>query len=231
MSQELHDYIREAKDKGAEHEDIKGALVDAGWHPHVVDEAMDKHHEPHRDAPAPAPSLRAESVPSYGAQTPVPVVYNYTARGVEYFLMLISLAIAAISLGTLLHNIAGELFNDGGTNIFFSGVMSFAGSALVVSLPLFIFFFLRLKKAELVSPRLRHDPSRRRAFQIAVFGSFLVGVFSLIGYVYTFFNSGNDLYAADSNIGLTIADMIITLGIAGGIFAYFWLDSQREENR
>src|SRR5688572_28192746 len=107
MSQELHDYIREAKEKGAGHEDIKGNLVTAGWHPNVVDEAIRKHGEPHHDVPAPTPSLNAD-VPAYGPQTPIPVVYNYTSRGVEYFLMLISLAIAATSLGALLHSIASE---------------------------------------------------------------------------------------------------------------------------
>ena len=229
MSQELHDYIREAKEKGAAHHDIKESLVGAGWHPHVVDEAMRKHSEPTYPVPTPpaAPSLTSEPVSTFGPQTPVPVVYNYTARGVEYFLMLITLAVSAVSLGALLHSIVGAMFNDGGTNIFVDGIMSFAGSALIVCLPLFIFFFLRLKSAEMTSPRLRHDPSRRRAFQIAIFSSFTIGVFSLIGYVYTIFNT-SDLYGGGESVGLTIADMIITLGIVGGIFAYFWLDNQRE---
>jgi hypothetical protein len=227
MSQELHDYIRQAKEKGAHHTDIKMSLVGAGWHPTAVDDAIRQHDNMH-SAPTPPASLNADMASPNGPQAPVPVVLNYSSRGVEYFLMLIALAISATALGALLHSLAGEMLNDGGTNIFMDGIMSFAGSALVVSLPIFIFFFLRLKKAELANPRLRFDASRRRAVQIALFVSFVIGIFSLISYVFTFMNSGGDSYGTDSSIGLTIADMIITIGIVGGIFGYFWMDSQQE---
>lgn len=230
MSQELHDYIREAKGKGARHEDIKMSLIGAGWHPSAVDEAIRKHDGPAVPPPA---MLRADTPLAEGqAQMPVPVVYNYTSRGVEYFLMLIALAISATALGSLLHSIASNLFGNSSssTNFFTDGLTSLAGSALIVSLPLFIFFFLRIKKAELTHPRFLLDPSRRRAIQIALFVTFFIGIVSLIGYVHTFFNAGSDAYGGDSSIGLTIADMVITLGIVGGIFGYFWLESQRGEN-
>jgi hypothetical protein len=236
MNQDLHDYIKHARDRGIDHQTIKDNLVAHGWEPSDVDAAM-HHHMPHQPAPV-APEAPMPAQPHSASQpaAPIAVVQSYSTRGVEYFLMIIALAIAATSFGALLHDIAQAIFKDNSTPSFTDGLMSFAGSALIVSLPLFIFFFLRLKKAELQDSALKLDASRRRAIQVTLILSFLIGVFTLIGYVYTLFNAGQGSYgdtdgSSGSEIGLTIVDMIITLGIVGGIFAYYWIDSHPKEGR
>lgn len=228
MNDDLHSYIRQARDSGADHKDIKDRLVDAGWHPNTVSSALDAHAPETPPVPGhnPPPMLQADR-----AQTPIAVVQTLTTRGVEYYLMLISLAVSAASLGAVLHNIATELFSDASSYSFAGGMMSFAGAALLVSLPLFILFFLRLKKAELTNPSLLADPSRRRAIQIALIVTFVAGIISAIGFVFALFNLSYGTAEEETNVGLTIADLVITVLIVGGIFTYYWLDSHRKGDR
>ena len=225
MSDDLHNYIRQAQQDGTDHQTIKDRLVRAGWHPQTVGEALDMQTSNTREIPnAPSESSLNGSKPAK-PQNPIAVVQTLSTRGVEYYLMLIALAASAVSLGLVLHSIAGELLTDASAYAFAAGMMSFASASLIVSLPIFIFLFLRLKKAELLNPRLRLDPSRRRGVQITLILTFIVGLFSAIGYVFTFFNAGYGGLDAGYNIGLTIADLVITAVIVGGIFAYYWIDS------
>lgn len=231
MNDELHSYIRKAHHSGDDHQTIRDRLIGAGWHPTTVNDALDKHSP--KDLGA-APVEAALGEPNFSAagatqpQDPIGVVKVFSTRGVEYYFMLIALAVSATALGTLLISIAEEILGDS-RSTFDPSVMAFTASALIVSFPIFAFLFLRLKKAELLNPRLRLDQSRRRMVQIALIVSFVVGLFSTIGYLFTLLAAafgGSDYEVA--NVGLMIADLIITLGIVGGIFTYFWLDSHRK---
>lgn len=219
MSEDLHNYIRQARQNGADHQTIKDRLVGAGWHPQTVGEALDMHQ----------PALAATHNKT---QMPIAVVQALSTRGVEYYLMMIALVVSAISLGLVLHSIAAQLFSDSTAYSFNTSVMSFASSALVVSLPLFIFFFLRLKKAELRTPSLLADPSRRRAIQIVLITSFVFGLLSTASYVFAFFSlsyGGTD--TEGESISLLIADFVIATLIIGGIFANYWMDSHQKGER
>jgi len=228
MNDELHDYIRQAKRGGDDHQAIRERLVSAGWHPATVGDALDKH-TPQQLGVPPVEAAMAEQTLTTANQTqPIGVVKVFSTRGVEYYFMLIALAISATALATLLLSIAQELFG-GGSSTFDTGVMAFTASALIVGFPIFAFLFLRLKKAELENPRLRLDQSRRRMVQIALIGSFIIGIFSTIGYLFTFLAAafgGSDYEVSD--VGLMVADFVITLAIVGGIFTYFWLDSHKK---
>lgn len=228
MNDELHNYIRQARDNGADHQDIHEKLVSAGWHPSTVSTAIDKHTESIADNSPAQAVLSSGSAPQ---KEPVGVVKMYSSRGVEYYLMLFTLAISAVAFGMLLLSISEQLFGQA-VGIVDAGLMAFTTSALVVALPIFAFLFLRLKKAELINPRLKQDPSRRRMVQIALITSFIVSVISLIGFLFVLLLSlygGSDYDIADT--GMLVANMIITLGISGGIFTYFWLDSHRKEEQ
>ncbi len=220
MGDDLHKYIRQARDSGADHQTIKDRLVGAGWHPQTVSDALHQHGASEQSAP---PTLPVNT----RSQTPIAVVQALSTRGVEYYFMIIALAVVAVSLAIILHNIASSLFDDGKVYAFNTATMTGASSALIVSLPLFIFFFLRLKKAELQNPSLLLDPSRRRAIQILLIVTFVVGLISVISYVIAFFSltyGGND----ESPTGLIIADFVISTLIVGGVFANYWMDSHQK---
>ncbi|HUC20736.1 MAG TPA: hypothetical protein VMR98_04545, partial [Candidatus Polarisedimenticolaceae bacterium] len=69
--------------------------------------------------------------------------------------------------------------------------------------------------------------------------TFLIGIFKIIGYVFSLLNGGGeggDLFGGGGyNDSLAISPIfdvlhaVITLGIAGGIFAYYWHDIHKKE--
>lgn len=232
MSDELHDYIHKAKSNGDNHQTIRDRLVGAGWHPATVGDALDKHTPQQLGMPPVEAALRHQSALTQSDHTqPIGVVKVFSTRGVEYYFMLIALAISAAALSTLLFSIADELLGNG-RSTFDTGIIAFTASALIVAFPVFAFLFLRLKKAELENPQLRLDQSRRRMVQIALIVSFIIGIFSTIGYLFTLLAAafgGSDYEISD--VGLMITDFVITVAIVGGIFVYFWLDSHRKGER
>ena len=113
--------------------------------------------------------------PNNKGVNPMPVVKVLSPRGVEYVFLIICLFVAAISLASLLIAIVNSQYG-------FS-VLSLPVSGLVVSVPLFSWLFLRLKKAELMDTSARLDASKRRSTQFTQIATFLVCFFTLIGLV------------------------------------------------
>jgi hypothetical protein len=171
--------------------------------------------------------------PGSAGVVPGAVVATYSTRGLEYFIMLISLGIAASSVASLLHSSLDQLY--GSTNqLYGTTLVSLSSAALVVTLPIFAFLFLRLKKAELENPMFKSDPSRKRAIQIMLVLTFLVGICNVISYLFAIFNGGKEdtaysLVATGQGTGVVgnALHMLITLVIAGSIFAYYWYDEHR----
>ncbi|HSX01190.1 MAG TPA: DUF5671 domain-containing protein, partial [Candidatus Saccharimonas sp.] len=129
----------------------------------------------------------------------------------------------------LLHSLVDTLF--GFTNDL-NGITAYASPALIVALPIFAILFLRLKKAEDAEPAIRSDPSRRHAIQLLLIVAFAWGIGRLIVYIYSLLNgNGADSYLG-SNITAPLGNFLhtlITVTIAGGLFAYYWIDEHREK--
>ena len=160
---------------------------------------------------APQPPADAEDI------APIAVVEVVSSRGVEYAMMTLTLWLASFSLlGVLLSLI------NGGTSY---SVLAFPASVLLVCLPVFSFFFLRLKKAELHNPNLRFDPSKRRFTQFTQVTAFAACLFTLIAFVYYILSmvsgqGGTSFLKALLNVAAILA-------VAGGILAYYWVDEHR----
>ena len=110
--------------------------------------------------------------------------------------------------------------------LFGNTVVSLASAGLTVSLPIFAFLLIRLKKAERANPELKSDPSRKRAIQIIFIGTILVRISNFIFYVYAIFNAGRtadtSLITASSPAGGipgNLVHLLITTVIAGSILA------------
>lgn len=132
--------------------------------------------------------------------------------------MFLALTIAALALGSILQIAVTQAFSADSD---WSGFYTYAGSALIVSAPIFIILFWRLKTAELRDPKIRLDSSRKKGVQSMLVISFLVGVGNIIGYVFGILNG-------DSQISENTAHLLVTLLIAGGIFTYYWIDEHRK---
>jgi hypothetical protein len=221
MDVSLRHYIKAARAKKHTDEQIKRDLLAAGWDQNAVSAGLIG-----EDLPVPEPPAASASKP------PRPVVQTFSTRSFEYIIMFISLAVAALSLASLLHSNANALFGSADTTG--ESSISFAAAALIVSLPVFIVLFLRLKKFELSEPALRQDPSRKRAIQLTFVITFLIGLGNIIYFVYSLMAGSTDTtaynvvgsQASTSMLGNAV-HLAISLAIAGGIFAYYWLDEHR----
>ena len=222
--QALSEYIAAAREKGHSDDQIKHDLIAAGWDKKMVSAAL----MPDADLPVPPPPT--ETDPS----SPRPVVQNLSTRGLEFIIMFIALGVAAVALGSILHSSVNTLFGSNESILGSGGSVPFAASALVVAFPILAYLFLRLQKAELANPSLRLDASRKRAIQITLVVTFLVGLGNVIYFVYSLMSgNNNDSYntfgssAANSLLG-NFVHLVITLAIAGGIFVYYWRDEHQD---
>jgi len=224
----LFDYVAKARDKGLSDPVIKSNMVLAGWDADLADAVLTAD----LSLPAPvAPKTPSNRLGGGSPNEPIAVVSNFTTRGLEYIIMFIALAVTAVSLGLVLHNLVDNLMNV--ANSSYEGVVSYSTSALVVGLPIFLILFLRLKKAELTDSSLFHDPSRKRAVQLTLIVAFIVGIWKVISYIYTLLNAGNNSvsdYGTNPTLTGNLVHTVITLAIAGGIFAYYWRDSHKADS-
>lgn len=166
----------------------------------------------HSWAAEPAPLLEARN-PDF----PVPVVRVLSVRGVEYGMMTIALWISATTLAWVALNML-----NGSKGFSYVVVPT---SALVVTVPVFGWLFMRLKRAELINSELRLDPSKRRWSQTTQMLAYLACLINLIFFVYTLLQH----FSADKPkpIGKSVINLLVILVIAGGILAYYWADEHR----
>jgi len=173
---------------------------------------------------APAPSAPFSSPPNSrpvatapAAVIPQPVVKVLSPRGVEYVFLTICLFIGAGGLiGALLALVNGKTdFN----------VLAFPVAVLAVTVPIFAWLFLRLKKAEVRDFGLKLDASKRRSTQFTQIVTFIVALFTLIGCVSGIFTKLAGQYKG-SLIKLAL-DALVILVVDGGILVYYWLDEHK----
>ncbi len=149
------------------------------------------------------------------------VVKTLSTRGLEYLFMSICLWIGATGLVASL-----LLLVNGQTS---ASTLAFPATSLVVCIPIFALFFIRLKKAELADPALRFDASKRRTSQITQVLAFLTSLFNIITFVYLLIaaTAGNSVVS----LGKAVINLLVILVIAGGILAYYWVDEHRSFNK
>lgn len=163
---------------------------------------------------SPEPTL---SQPSSTDVAPIAVVRVLSPRGVEYVFMTIALYFSAIGLGATIISLL-----NGATSF---SVLAYPTAILIVSVPIFAFFFLRLKKSELYNPNLKLDPSKRRSTQFIQISSFVITFLTLIGLVSGIFAKMSGSYSG--SIVKLILDALVILIISGGILFYYWHDEHK----
>ena len=229
MNQQLMQYISFARDRKSPESDIRANLIAAGWEQIQVEAALGADNNTLL-MPPPPPGIHTAATMPAGLQnaSPIAVIQQRTTKGLEYTIMFLALGITAISLGQLLHSLVDSSFGANSS----SGLSTYASSAILVALPIFAILFLRLKKAENANPTIRTDASRRHAVQLTLIVTFIWGIFRLTTYVYSLLNGGGgDSYLGTDNTSgvANFLHTITTLVIAGGIFAYYWIDEHRKE--
>ncbi len=215
MNPQLQQYIATKRIAGVPDNLIKDNLIAAGWSADLVSVGLGETN--HNDAPPPPPSATT-TMPTQSA--PVTVVATRSTQGLEYLIMFISLWVAATSLAFLLHGTVDGLFNNTGS---LEEVLPLASTAILVTLPIFSLMFLRLKRSEQKNPNERNDPSRKNAIHLTLIVTFLLGLYNVITYLYGFMGGHQDYETHVSPIA-DLLHTVITLGITGSIFTYYWRD-------
>lgn len=170
----------------------------------------------------PTPSYNepaSQTTPSLSSNDdrPVPVVRVLSVRGIEYAMM----SILLWSWSAALIVVLVALINGGAS---FSQ-LSFPVSLLIIAMPAFAFFYIRLRRAELRDPSLRLEASKRRFSQITQILAFLTCFFNLVALVAVLMSAagGNDTTSIPKFIGSTV----VVLAVAGGILVYYWFDEHK----
>lgn len=165
----------------------------------------------------PAAISQPQPMESDGVQ-PVPVVRVLSPFGIEYVFMTICLFVGAIALIAALISLVNSKTD-------FS-VLAFPAATLLVSVPVFGFFFLRLKKLELAHPGLQLDPSKRRSTQFTQIVAFLTMLFTGIGFIFdVLMKMGGQ---GGPSVGKAALDALCLLAVAGGILYYYWRDEHKQ---
>jgi amino acid transporter len=187
--------------------------MDMQFHPKVVGQD------------SPATSVSSESSPSEGsgqfpvsqAMQPIPVVRVLSPTGIEYVFLTITLFTSATALIAVLVSLVNAKIDF--------AVLAFPAAALVITLPIFAFFFLRLKKMEVHRPEQKLDPSKRRSTQFTQIVAFIVCLFTIIGFVFDIFSKIGG--QSGPSIGKAALDALSVLIVAGGILAYYFHDEHK----
>lgn len=153
-----------------------------------------------------------------GAKESVPVVKVWSIRGVEYAIMTFMLWAIAISVNWILVALINGM----------TGFVELSApvSLMIVSLPIFAFFFLRLKKAELAHSNLRVESTKRRFSQITQMISFVVCFFSLLTIVASCIAA---VGGESDGLGKTVGTAFVFLVVWAGVFVYYWFDEHKNQ--
>lgn len=237
MKASLETYIDLARRKGRTDEQIIKNLVEAGWDENTAQAAVAEDDSLLPPPPPPgqpemasnrhaAHAIASHSAFESGRPGIVKVVSYRSTAGLEYLITFISLWVAAMSLASVLHSLIDTLIGNGDS--FYEGIATFASSALLVSLPIFTFMFLRLKKRELGEPAIRTDPSRKAAVQLTLIITFVIALGRTAFWIYQLMNVGNMPLVGNASYLSETLHALITVGISGLIFGYYWVDDHRK---
>lgn len=203
MQSALETYIAEAKKKNATDQQIKDVLLKAEWTEKDINQAFSTTWE-NIPVPQPPPSSNIEMW-----------------TGFIYILFFISLAVAATSIGGILHvwvdnNFPTQLssINSGMSYVNRSLFIAYI-AAIVVSYPVFAVLAIYLKKLIIKHPHLSHLYSRKASIYTTLVITFIILLIHII-LVLLDFLSGN--FTRN-----TSGHLLVTLLVAGPIFIYFLL--------
>ncbi len=210
MTNELQAFVKEGLVKGLGRNEMREALLKAGWQEDEVANALGSYADV--DFPIPVPKRKP---------------YLSAREAFLYLVMFLTLYIAAISVGTILFQavnlwlpdaaqLAYEYASDYSTRLIRSST-----AALIITFPLFLFLARSLRRAIARDPEKRSSKVRKWLTYLTLF----VAAGTIIGDLITLLN-----YALNGDVTLRFALKVLTvLAIAGSAFGYYLWDLRTEE--
>lgn len=217
INSEIEAYITKAKSEGTPIETIKTNLLSVGWSPAQVDSILNT--QGFLGIPLP-PSQATVSKVHYGSMW----------DSFEHILMFISMYVLYISFALMLHlyidrwvpGVNSDIFGGSSYASFNDSLLRGYMAALIVSFPLFSYFFLKITKNTKANPTIRNLGSRKFLIYATLIITFIVVLTNVVQAVFGFLN-GNVTF----NFILHFLD---TVGISSIIFIYYLGQVKEDRN-
>lgn len=209
---ELQEYVKKARKEHINEPDMKRDLRASGWLDRDIDEAIRSN--PLIKPPAPPKGYLGISSEGGLAAISSPTMWD----AFEHILMFISLYVLAIAFALTLHLFVDrfvpgvpEMYRQPGNADV--GMLRGYLAALIVSFPLFAFFFLRITGRTLKNPLIRAIPARKFLIYATLVVAFVIVTGNIINIIYNFLNG---------NVNLNFfMHFIVTSIVSGSVFAYY----------
>ncbi|MDL2342226.1 MAG: DUF5671 domain-containing protein [Patescibacteria group bacterium] len=227
MKSEIQNFVDLARERGWNDERISTKLTQAGWEQASIASALEELvvPKPPTDASAVTASEALIGNIPHNPSAPISVVSNLTTRGFEYKIFSVSLTLLLFSIIFL----ANVLIGGDET----SSIAAFPLTVLIVTGPIALLMFRRLHAAELATPSLRADASRRQVVQGIQLVTFLAVIIHTVVLLYLVISGhyvNKPAYGSTPNVFADSLRWLITLIVAGGTFYYYWSDERRKQN-
>lgn len=186
---------------------------------------------------APPVQTQPVSVPAESMHPTKPSSSLTTLDNLEYALMFISMYVLGSTIGMFLHYYVDKFFppingddesfslislltyfSDGSSG---GGVLPMLVASMIVTFPLFAFFFIHTTKKAMENPELRHLRLRKGLIYNTLVFTFLFLLWKMITLVYGAL-TGNFTFNF-------VLHFLVTVGINGLIFAYFLYEIRKEK--
>lgn len=208
---QLEEYIKKARKEHIADGDIKRDLRTAGWLDRDIDAAL-------RDNPLIKPPTPPENYHGSASGGLAAVSSPTMWDAFEHVLMFISLYVLAISLALTFHLFINRWVPGipegyrGNVNADISELRGYI-AALIVSFPLFSFFFLRITLRTINNPLIRALGARKFLIYATLVVTFITVTGSIISIIYNFLNG---------NVTLNFfLHFVVTTAISALVFAYY----------
>ena len=229
VNEQIVEYIRKTKEKRLSDEEIKGNLLSVGWQKEDVDAALAVLNLPDIPLPTSFQTGIGNEKPQV-KETVVPQGGMWDAF--EHIIMFVSLYTLATSITILLNYYVDLWFPSFKADIYgYSSYAQFSGitdtivigclSAIIVSLPIFAYLFVRISSKTLKYPELRMMRSRKALIYLTLIITFIILFINVISLVYNFLHG---------NVTVNfVLHFLVYIGVSGLIFHYYL--SQVQEDR
>lgn len=216
MTEEIHEYIKKCRARGLHDSEITARLKGVNWHDSHI-----------------AAALNGEDLVPFppNRQLPQSSFMAHGFWGLEYRLMFVSLWATLLAVGYLLHYIIGTVMERSLGSVPYGAEKHLVSMALAVVLfcyPLFLYMFIRTRKAEIKHGELEHEVSRMWFSHLTV----VMTIVTIIAYssfvIYAYQSStqrGADVIAG------YIFRVVAVCGIAASASLYFRMYEHRSDKR
>jgi hypothetical protein len=206
LSSELVGFVKAGLERGLPREQIREALLQAGWPSDQVAQALAGYADSQFPIPVPRPSSTASSRETF-----------------MYVVMFATLIVSAYSLGNLIFELINRAFPDPAQQAFDSTLQAIRWSlaSVIVAFPIFVYVAALIDRGVRAHPIRRTSRIRKQLTYVTLFIASCVLIGDIITSVYTFLGG---------ELTLRFLLKVVTVGaIVGSVFGFYLRDLRAGE--